>query len=97
MNLISALQTGWRSLIGFLGFLGGSTMVATSTDAHQAPWLIGSGAVIVAAERIAQAFEKPTATNVTQAEKSAEQLLSAFQSFQASQASTNQASSGKVG
>lgn len=90
MNLLSTVQSGWRSLVGFLSMAGGTTLASTSTDTHLAPWLVGAGAVVIAAERVAQAFEKPTTTNLTAAEKSAQEVLDALSKFQ-------NVSQGKVG
>ncbi len=88
MNINTALFS-WRSIVGFLSFLGGVLSSITSTDPHVAPWLIGAGAVTMAAERVAQALETPTTGNVSAAvsasEQAAAKLLSDFQAFQKSQ------------
>ena len=83
--MLQTLKSGWRSALGTVSMVLGATAAATSTDTHFAPWLTLAGAAVVAAERIGQALEKPSATTETAAEKAANQLVKDFEAFQASQ------------
>ena len=84
-------QFNWRSVVGFLSILAGFITSLSSSlglGSDLAPWLVGAGAVVVAAERIAQALEAPSSTTVATAlsasEVAAEKLLADFKTFQAS-------------
>ena len=89
---INNLLISWRSVVGFLAMVAG--VISALIGAHIFPgsfdsWLVGAGAVVLAAERVAQALESPSSGNVSAAvsasEAAAAKLLSDFQAFQKSQ------------